>query len=558
MRNSGLLFLVASLIFGAAWPTKGEARQADGTTWLGGQGNWDNGGDTTLQGIVNGINPTTGGWAPLPNTRLADVLLTQAQAQAISPYIWGNYGSTAHVDVWGGAAFNGKSFLLGSGGGHFSYFGNEIYRIRITDPPGAVRMYDPPAPSHLEDPSVYPSTFVANPWGPVGSHRYDQWRWDPAHPNEYWMSGANCNSWNGSWDGRLWKFDVDASTPKSAWSPISLTQTYGKYARDAASIFVGPDGSMRYHQGGHPSDWWDQTIDRVTMTLSPSTGFPSPSWGQAWYDQPRIHRLDSATYFAPSRYPVNASYGTSQMQLMKKAGNDTPVPVWAPMPAWFNGSADFDGQGGMANDGRRIVIWGSQGDVACFDTVTNSAQAYVPSGTVPTRQPGNYNGVYGRWAYVPEAKAFVGISRSEENVWVFRPPSAWNIGAGSVAPTITTQPEDQSVTAGQTATFSVTAAGTATLSYQWQRNGVDLAGATSSSYTTPTTTSADSGATFRVIVTNSIGSATSSSVTLTVTSAVGGGGGGSGGGGGRKLCGATGMECALLLGFLSVRRHRRR
>ena len=54
---------------------------------------------------------------------------------------------------------------------------------------------------------------------------------------------------------------------------------------------------------------------------------------------------------------------------------------------------------------------------------------------------------------------------------------------------ITTQPASQTVTAGQTATFTVTATGTAPLSYQWQKNGAAISGATSSSYTTPATTS---------------------------------------------------------------------
>src|SRR5713101_4870172 len=50
------------------------------------------------------------------------------------------------------------------------------------------------------------------------------------------------------------------------------------------------------------------------------------------------------------------------------------------------------------------------------------------------------------------------------------------------SPTITTQPANQTVTAGQTASFTVVAGGTAPLSYQWQKNGVNIAGATSSSY----------------------------------------------------------------------------
>ncbi len=62
-----------------------------------------------------------------------------------------------------------------------------------------------------------------------------------------------------------------------------------------------------------------------------------------------------------------------------------------------------------------------------------------------------------------------------------------------VAPSITAQPASITVTAGQTAMFSVTATGTAPLSYQWQENSADISGATSASYTTPATTTGDDG-----------------------------------------------------------------
>src|SRR6266436_8181468 len=91
--------------------------------------------------------------------------------------------------------------------------------------------------------------------------------------------------------------------------------------------------------------------------------------------------------------------------------------------------------------------------------------------------------------------------------------------AASAAPTITTQPTNQTATAGQTATFTVVATGTAPLTYQWQKNGVNVSGATAASYTTPATTTADSGATFRVVVSNTAGTVTSAAATLTVTAA---------------------------------------
>ena len=85
-------------------------------------------------------------------------------------------------------------------------------------------------------------------------------------------------------------------------------------------------------------------------------------------------------------------------------------------------------------------------------------------------------------------------------------------------PAITGQPSDQTVTQGQMATFGIVASGSAPLTYQWQRNQVNISGATASSYTTAATTLSDSGAKFRCVVTNAFGSATSNEVTLTVQS----------------------------------------
>jgi hypothetical protein len=88
------------------------------------------------------------------------------------------------------------------------------------------------------------------------------------------------------------------------------------------------------------------------------------------------------------------------------------------------------------------------------------------------------------------------------------------------APTITVQPTNATVTLGQTATFSVTATGSGTAGYQWQKNAANIPGATSSSYTTPATTAADSGSTFDVVVSDSAGSITSNPATLSVSAAV--------------------------------------
>jgi hypothetical protein len=90
-------------------------------------------------------------------------------------------------------------------------------------------------------------------------------------------------------------------------------------------------------------------------------------------------------------------------------------------------------------------------------------------------------------------------------------------GADPSTPSITTQPTNQTVTAGQTATFWVVASGIAPLSYQWKKNGTSISGATSVFYTTPATTTSDSGAAFTVAVSNSRGSVHSSTAALTVS-----------------------------------------
>jgi glucose/arabinose dehydrogenase len=88
----------------------------------------------------------------------------------------------------------------------------------------------------------------------------------------------------------------------------------------------------------------------------------------------------------------------------------------------------------------------------------------------------------------------------------------------SQAPAITTEPANATVSVGQPATFTVAASGSAPLSYRWQRDGVNVTGATAPSYTLTSAQLTDNSAVFRCVVTNSFGSATSNPATLTVTS----------------------------------------
>jgi hypothetical protein len=86
----------------------------------------------------------------------------------------------------------------------------------------------------------------------------------------------------------------------------------------------------------------------------------------------------------------------------------------------------------------------------------------------------------------------------------------------ATAPSITEQPDSQTVTAGQSAKFAVGASGTAPLSYQWIQDGNSIPGATGPTYITPTTTAGQSGVQYTVAVSNTAGTVTSNAATLTV------------------------------------------
>lgn len=93
------------------------------------------------------------------------------------------------------------------------------------------------------------------------------------------------------------------------------------------------------------------------------------------------------------------------------------------------------------------------------------------------------------------------------------------VNLAPVAPTITTQPQNQSVLAGANVTFTVAAAGTAPMSYQWRFNGANLAGATGATLTLTAVTTNQAG-NYTCVVANSVGSVTSTGATLTVQPAV--------------------------------------
>lgn len=83
-------------------------------------------------------------------------------------------------------------------------------------------------------------------------------------------------------------------------------------------------------------------------------------------------------------------------------------------------------------------------------------------------------------------------------------------------PVITSQPTNLTVGEGASATFNIQVTSFAPPSYQWQRSGTNLPGATSTNYTLGAATVADTGVHFRCVISSGLGTNTSVDAILTV------------------------------------------
>jgi hypothetical protein len=175
-----------------------------------------------------------------------------------------------------------------------------------------------------------------------------------------------------------------------------------------------------------------------------------------------------------------------------------------------NGSLDYD----SVND---VVIgfdfW-RQKKLYVFDPTANAWVGEIPFDSVFTKTARVTNRAF----FDPELGVFFIFTASDSGlgeIWVYKFKGK---SSTAPAPAITAQPASQTVPAGQTVTFSVVATGTG-LTYQWQKNGADIAGATGASYRTPAVTQADSGTVYKVVVSSAAWSLASAPAILMIAAA---------------------------------------
>jgi glucose/arabinose dehydrogenase len=350
---------------------------------------------------------------------------------------------------------------------------------------------------------------------------------------------------------RIMRFTADGSNPNVAAGAgteiLTLPQdpNFG-YNHQGGALGFGADGKLYLTVGEHNTPSYAQTLTSPfgkVLRLNPDGSFPSDNpfyasstgWGRAVWALGLRNPFTFAFQPGTGRLFVNDVGGGLREEVNEGAAGANFG--WPATEGKFNASTYPQFTNPLHDYERGIV----------GDAITGGS-FYSPGAGATRPWPASYHGTY---LYSDYGRTFLKVLGPSDNfaaattfatelparpVDVDVAPLTGDVlvlsrggegtGNGSViriaytasdAPSIGTQPQNRTVPVGEPATFSVSASGAATLGYQWQRDGTNIAGATSSSYTLSATQLSDSGAQFRCVVTNSLGTATSNAATLTVT-----------------------------------------
>jgi hypothetical protein len=226
---------------------------------------------------------------------------------------------------------------------------------------------------------------------------------------------------------------------------------------------------------------------------------------------------ENLTIDAGSSWKVN---GTSVLSSVTSAGSVA-----------FKGdglTVNVTGDYSQAATGKLLVVLGGTGGGANYDQLAIAGSAAL-AGTLEVNAATGFTPQFGKTfnivTYGSRNGEFATLTSSTGVTYTVDYGAAETTitvtGAASTnkAPAITSQPQSIKANPGASVTFSVTASGQETLSYQWYDNGRRIQGATGASYTIADVTAAQAG-NYDVVVTNSLGSVTSATAALTIRTSV--------------------------------------
>ncbi len=248
--------------------------------------------------------------------------------------------------------------------------------------------------------------------------------------------------------------------------------------------------------------WSTATNPTIALTTKTSNGTGTGSFTST------LSGLTGGTLYYVRAYATNSvgtSYG-ADVTFTTSAATAPVVTTTTPI----TGITSTGGAGGgnvTSDGGASVTVRG-----ICWSTSTNPTIALTTktsNGTGTGSFTSTLSGLAPSTLYYVRAYATSSVGTSYGSAVTF------TTTAGT-PPVIVVQPASRSVTAGSTATFSVTATGTPTPTYQWRKDGAALSGATGASYQTPTTILGASDVQYSVTVSNVNGPVTSENATLAV------------------------------------------
>ncbi len=432
-------------------------------------GVWSQGTDggtfETLRQISAAIS-TGGGWAPIPNTNLTS-LWSRAEfngsfrswmrrALTDGMALVGNGGPGSLFGVWCSAVFDGRAFIFGACGGHYSHWGNDFYALRLTDPPAVELVHIPFATGAVlnrgDDPAGSPggglnwkppyiwgafdntrgewlagdSTYErASPvWGPGSVHQYHGLVRSPT-TGRIVIGGSN--QWYAADDlseqvtrshrtlSLLWELDLTQPSPRRAWRPLNVeplrpTSQKGQPAGDE-NMFAMPNGDIGI------VDWAGLKIryralerDLVLDPTLPSVGAATSTRGGV------LNAFDGKVYgFARTQQ------GPTRLRNLTGEVDVGVLPGWASDP-----NVSFDDMPGIVFPaaGIALIVQAKpQGaHLARINLATGTSDEIELTG-LPRGLDGN--GIWGRVGWVPQVHGLVVLLSNEADAYFVRPPDAW-------------------------------------------------------------------------------------------------------------------------------------
>lgn len=442
----------------------------DGTSWVTSPSGYK--GDQTfnaLTAVLTGLS-SGGGWSTLPNTTLRTVYKTAAQLDAIAPSgVYRQDQLTAdqnrQFNVWQSAAWNGFGFFYQAAGGHTTGYIHDLLMLRVADPVGVFRLYEPQPPvavfrnnaSAINPAGVGPNCYIpqvnwgdyptgnAKPlfeWGARAEHQYMGWMWDATR--ELLVAGGDqqaCTSDTTYTPGAAVTFRASvnifnpyASTPKQSWTRVLAPASYAPNLRTFIGGVQNSNGTFSFRSVA--SEYFTATVDPVGNTIvTPSgvTAYPNNgSFGSMFRDPAtnKYYEIISSSYLNTTGSLWNRTDGVKVC--------DLPCYLGA-----SGGNFDDNHPAGVIRNGYLFLFGHPSACTSPADVAPLAAwRVNLATGAIDTFNDGTtvsgagvnqnsltLNGFHGRVGFVSASSppCFVLQVSPKHDVYVFRPPASWGL-----------------------------------------------------------------------------------------------------------------------------------